>query len=558
MALKSYALGVDFGTLSGRAVLVDTASGREVATRTHPYRSGVIDEVLGSARRRLPPNWALQDPADYFETLRRTIPPLLRDAGVSARHVVGIGIDFTSCTALPVMADGTPLCEIPSFRKDPHAWVKLWKHHAAQPEADRINRVARERRESWLPHYGGRISSEFLFPKALQILDESPRVFEAMDLFVEAADWVVRDLTGELARNSCAAGYKALYDAQSGSYPGEGFCSALDPGFSTFVSEKLRGPVLPIGMRAGGLRREWAQWLGLAEGTPVAVPAIDAHVSVPAATIRTAGEMLLIMGTSTCHLTCAEERREVPGICGVVKDGILPGLWGYEAGQSAVGDMFAWFVETAVPGSYHAAARRAKQDLHQYLAALASRLEPGGSGLLALDWWNGNRSVLVDADLSGLVVGATLKTRPEDVFRALIEGTAFGTRAILDAFDSCGLRPKRLLACGGLPTRNPLLVQIYADVTGYEISLPASDQTSSLGAAMFGAVAAGEKGGGFSTIGEASARMSRLRPRRFRPRESARRTYDDLYRDYLRLHDYFGRGGNDVMKRLSELRGGSA
>jgi L-ribulokinase len=552
---RTYAIGIDFGTESGRAVLVDTADGRELATAVYPYANGVLDQHLPAPDDdvRLEPDWALQDPEDYIRTLRETVPRLLAETGVEPPDVIGIGIDFTACTMLPTTADGTPLCSLAGFRRRPHAWVKLWKHHAAQPEADRINAVARERGESWLARYGGKISSEWFFSKALQVLDEDPDVYRAADRLIEAADWIVWQLTGVETRNSCTAGYKAIWSKRDG-FPPDDFFAALDPRLEHVIDEKMSRGITPIGRRAGGLSPQAAAWTGLQPGTAVAIANVDAHVSVPAATVTEPGTMVAIMGTSICHMVLGARTATVEGMCGVVEDGIIPGLFGFEAGQSAVGDIFAWFVENGVPPAYHELARARGTDVHQVLEEEAAALRPGESGLLALDWWNGNRSVLVDVDLTGLVVGATLATKPPDVYRALIEATAFGTRVIIDAFESHGVAVGSIVACGGLPERNKLLMQIYADVTGREFRIAASEQTPALGSAMFGAVAAGAAGGGYDSITEASRRMARLRDERYRPTPAARGVYDELYREYVRLHDLFGRGGDDVMKTLKRIR----
>jgi L-ribulokinase len=431
--------------------------------------------------------------------------------------------------------------------------VKLWKHHAAQPEADRINETAGRLGEPWLKRYGGRVSSEWFFAKTLQILEEAPAIYEAADRLVEAADWIVWQLTGSESRNACTAGYKALWAKRVG-FPSDRFFAALDDRLAGVIDEKLSRAILPPGTRAGGLTAEASRWTGLPAGTPVAVANVDAHVSVPAATVTKPGRMVAVMGTSTCHLVLGAEERFVEGMCGVVEDGIIPGLYGYEAGQSAVGDIFAWFVEHHVPEDIRRTAQERGESIHEVLAADASLLEPGESGLIALDWWNGNRSVLVDVDLTGLLVGATLATRPPAIYRALLEATAFGTRVIVDAFRDAGVAVDEIVACGGLPRKSSLLMQIYADVTGLPIRLAASDQTSALGSAMFAAVAAGGRAGGYDSIVEAAGQMAHLSDVLYRPEPAHRATYDALYRHYVRLHDYFGRGGNDVMKELKDLR----
>jgi L-ribulokinase len=550
-----YTIGVDFGTESGRAVLIDVASGRQVATAVYPYRNGVIDEALpvSGAPIGLAPDWALQDPDDYLRVFQTTIPDVLRSSGVDPAEVIGVGIDFTACTMLPTTADGTPLCTLPEWRTEPHAWVKLWKHHAAQPEADRINEIARATGQPWLDRYGGKISSEWFFSKALQILDEAPAVYAAADRLIEGADWVVWRLTGEETRNACTAGYKALWSKRDG-FPDRDYFAALHPDLASVVDDKLRTDIRAPGERAGTLTAEAAAWTGLPEGTAVAVANVDAHVAVPAATVIEPGRMVMIMGTSTCHMVLSSDERAVPGMCGYVEDGIIPGYFGYEAGQSCVGDHFGWFVEHAVPARYQAEADARGIDLHELLQEKAARLRVGESGLLALDWWNGNRSVLVDAAVGGLLVGATLATVAEEIYRALIEATAYGTRVIIETFEAHGVPIREIVACGGLAEKSPLVMQIYADVTGRPFRISASDQTPALGSAMFAAVAAGPEAGGYATIEDASRAMARLKDEAYEPIPANQAAYDVLYREYVRLHDYFGRGENDVMKVLRNLR----
>jgi L-ribulokinase len=553
--MTKYAIGVDFGTESGRAVLVDVTDGREVATAVYPYLYGVIDEKLPIPGKeiRLESDWALQDPQDYIRTFQSTIPEILKQSKVKPEDVIGIGIDFTACTMLPVKQDGTPLCDLPEYRENPHAWVKLWKHHAAQPEADKINETARNMDQDWLNRYGGKISSEWFFSKVLQILDEAPEIYDAADRLIEAADWVVWQLTGVETRNSCTAGYKAIWSKREG-FPDQSYFKALNPRLENVVDEKMSRIIHPIGERAGGLTEQAALWTGLRQGTAVAIANVDAHVSVPAAAVTEPGRMVMIMGTSICHMVLGDEEHTVPGMCGYVEDGIIPGLFGYEAGQSCVGDHFAWFVENCVPASYEEEARNRKVDIHQLLEEKAAKLCPGESGLLALDWWNGNRSVLVDVDLTGLLLGVTLATKPEEIYRALIEATAYGTRVIVDTFQEHSVPVNELVACGGLPEKNKLLMQIYADVTGREIKVTASKQTPALGSAMFGAVAAGKFTGGYDSIYEAAQTMAHLKQESFKPIPENQQVYEKLFVEYLRLHDYFGRGENNVMKTLKKIR----
>jgi L-ribulokinase len=551
-----YTVGIDYGTESGRALLVRIADGAEVATAVHPYGDGVIDEALPGSGLRLPPDWALQNPDDYVDVLRQAVPAVVREAGIDPSEVIGLGISFTACTMLPTTQDGTPLCRLDAYRDEPHAWVKLWKHHAAQPHADRINEVARARGESWLPRYGGKISSEWFFAKALQILDEAPEVYRAADRLIEAADWIVWQLTGVETRNTCTAGYKAMH--QDGAFPPREYFAALHPDFADVVDTKMLRTLSQLGTRAGGLTEEAALWTGLRPGTAVAVANVDAHVTLPVAGTVDPGTMVMIMGTSTCDVLVGDDLHDVEGMCGVVHGGVVPGRYGYEAGQSGVGDIFAWFLQNAVPGTVQVEAEAAGVDLHTYLTREASRQRPGEHGLLALDWLNGNRSVLVDAELSGMIVGLTLATRPADVYRALIEATAFGKRVIVEAFEASGTPIHTLVAAGGLPGKNPLMMQIYADVLNRPIHLVASSQAPALGSAMHAAVAAEA----YPDIAAASAAMGGLSDVVYNPVPDHVAAYDALYRDYVFLHDLFGRAGEaqpgGVMKRLRARRGNRA
>jgi L-ribulokinase len=543
----TYVIGVDFGTLSARALVVRAGDGTEMGSAVHEYPHAVMERTLASSGGELPPQWALQDPSDYVEALQRAVPAAVGAAGIRPEEVVGIATDFTASSPLPVLADGTPLCQVPGFEDRPHAYVKLWKHHAAQRQADRINALAAARGEPWLARYGGRISSEWEFAKALQVLEEDPEVYERMDRWVEAADWIVWQLCGRETRNACTAGYKGIF--QDGHYPSEDYLRALDERFADFVTSKLTPGIAPLGARAGGLTAEAASWTGLPEGIAVAVGNVDAHVTAPAAQAIGPGQMLIVMGTSNCHVVNGRQLAEVPGMCGVVDGGIAPGLWGFEAGQTGVGDIFGWFTENAVPPRYHDEARARGLDLHGYLSQLAGEQDVGAHGLIALDWNNGNRSVLVDHELSGLIVGLTLATRSEDIYRALIEATAFGTRTILEAFADAGVPVSEIFVAGGL-IQNPVIMQIYADVTRMPLHLIASDQGPAFGSAMHAAVAAGVH----SDIHAAAAVMGGARRDAYVPDSARADDYDALFEHYTRLHDHFGRGGDDVMHRLRDLR----
>jgi L-ribulokinase len=542
-----YVIGVDYGTLSGRALVVRVSDGKEMGSAVFEYPNAVMDRVLNSSGKALGPDWALQDPNDYVEVLKHAVPEALKVSGVSGADVVGIATDFTACTMIPVLEDGTPLNQLPEFKDNPHAYVKLWKHHAAQPHADRINALARDRKEKWLPRYGGQISSEWELAKGLQILEEAPEVYNAMWKFVEAADWIIWQLCGKYVRNACTAGYKG--NLQDGQYPSREYFSALNSGFAGFAEEKIAHTIGELGDNAGPLTAQASSWTGLPAGIAVAVGNVDAHVTAPAAKATNPGQMVAIMGTSTCHVMNHDAITEVPGMCGVVDGGIVSGLYGYEAGQSGVGDIFAWYVNNQVPQRYFDDAKAAGKSVHQYLTDLAADESIGAHGLVALDWHSGNRSVLVDHELSGTILGLTLTTTAEQVYRALLESTAYGTRMIVDTFAKSGVPVKEFIVAGGL-LKNKFLMQLYSDVTRLPISTIDTDQGPALGSAIHAAVASGH----YPNVNAAAESMGKVNKHVYTPNEERAVQYDKLYREYVELHDYFGRGTNNVMKRLKQMK----
>lgn len=546
---RRYVVGIDFGTLSGRAVVVGADDGEELGSAVHEYSHGVIESSLPGSEVRLGPNWALQSPADWVDVLRQAVPKALALSGVDPADVIGIGTDFTACTVLPTLADGTPLCELGDLADRPHAWPKLWKHHAAQPQADLINKVAADRGEPWLNRYGGKISSEWEFAKGLQLLQEDPELYARTDRWIEAADWIIWQLTGTESRNVCTAGYKGIRTEDG--YPSQEYLAALDPAFTDFT-DKLANNLIALGAPAGRLTEQAAEWTGLPAGIAVAAGNVDAHVTAAAADATRPGQLVAIMGTSTCHVMSSDRLAEVPGMCGVVDGGIIDGLWGYEAGQSAVGDIFGWFVDNCVPPAYVAEAERQGLSVHAYLTGLAAQQKVGAHGLIALDWHNGNRSVLVDHDLSAVLVGQTLATRPEDGYRALIEATAFGTRRIVEAFEQQGVAVEEFIVAGGL-LKNELLMQIYSDVLRRPISVVASGQGPALGSAIHAAVAAGT----YPDVPAAAAAMGRRTESAYLPDAARADRYDLLYAEYRELHDWFAGeayGGTGVLHRLHALK----
>ena len=549
--MSKYSIGVDYGSLSGRAVLVDVATGEELASSVYEYPHAVMETQLPDGTK-LGHDWALQHPQDYLDVLSHTIPAVLKEAGVSNEDVIGVGTDFTACTILPVKADGTPLCFLPEYKNRPHAYVKMWKHHAAQDKANMLNEIAEKRGETWLKNYGGKISSEWAIPKIWQILDEDEEIYNAMDRFIEAADWIIWQLCGKETRNSCTAGYKAMFNKRLG-YPSDDFFKALDPRLEHVIDEKFSRDITPLGGCAGYVTEKAAALTGLKVGTAVAIGNVDAHVCVPAVGIDGPGKMLAIMGTSTCHMMMGTTETQVPGICGVVEDGILPGFFGYEAGQSCVGDHFAWFIDNCLPASYYEDAEKQGMNIHKYLRAKAEVKKPGESGLLALDWWNGNRSVLVDVDLTGMMLGMTLQTKPEDIYRALIEATAYGTRMIVENYRENGIPVEEFYASGGISQKDPMTMQIYADVLNMPIKIAGSLQGPALGSAIFASVAAGKEKGGYDNIFEAARALGKVKDTVYTPIPENVELYNKIFAEYRTLHDYFGRGANDVMKRLKAL-----
>jgi L-ribulokinase len=515
--------------------VVRVSDGHELGSAVVEYRHGVIDRRLPDGTGPLPPDWALQHPDDWRDVLRHAVPAALAASDVDAADVIGVATDFTACTVLPALADGTPLCEVEGLAAEPHAWPKLWKHHAAQGQADRINALAVDRGEKWVPRYGGKQSSEWEYAKALQILEEAPHVYERCERWIEAADWIVWELTGTESRNACTAGYKGIH--QDGSYPSAEFLAALDPRFADFPATRLTHPdgLAELGSRVGGLSERAAEWTGLPAGVAVAAGNVDAHVTAPAVRAVDPGKLLAIMGTSTCHVLNSTVLADVPGICGVVDGGITAGYYGYEAGQSAVGDIFAW---------WSGLSRRA----HEELTAAAADQPVGGHGLIALDWMGGNRSILVDHDLSGMIVGLTLATRPEEVYRALLEATAFGTRVIVEAFEAGGVPVEEFVVAGGLK-RNSFLMQVYADVLRRPVSVAVSDQAPAVGSAIHAAVAAGA----YPDVPAAAEAMGKVETAAYVPDPARADAYDVLYAEYRALHDAFG-GSGGALHRLRRIR----
>lgn len=529
-ASNQVALGLDFGTESVRALLADTRGG-ELASIAVAYAHGQIVERLPGSNQALPPTYALQHPIDWLEAAAKATKAAIRKAKISSTDIVGIGVDFTSCTMLPTKRNGTPLCLFEEYSAEPLAWPKLWKHHGAQKQTDRINAIARSRNEAFLSRYGGVIGLEWFFPKMFETLEMAPKIFRAAEVWLEAGDWFVWQLIGGpaegLPRSTCQAGYKGMWNATEG-YPSSAFLKAVHPGLERVVQEKMPGRMIAPGVAAGGLTRDMAKKFGLQEATPVSAAIIDAHAGVPGAGAATPGTLVMVMGTSSCHMLNSEVEKNVPGVAGVVKDGILPGYYGYETGQAAVGDAFDWLRRL----TGHADFVKLGHD--------AAKIPPGAEGVLCIDWFHGCRTPLMDGNLKGALVGLGLHHRPAHLYRALLEASAFGLRWIVELMRDGGVEVKKFVATGGLPHHNPLVVQVYADVLGESILVHPSKQGPALGAAILGSLAAGVfpspkaaiRAMATPRIGEAAI---------YKPDRSNRKTYDRLYREYRRHGEFLSK-----------------
>jgi len=539
-----YSIGFDFGTESVRVLVVSTADGRIAAQSVSNYPHGVIDSTLPTTGAKLPPDYALQHPQDWLDCAAKACKSAVKSAGIDPQDILGIGVDFTSCTMLPADAHGTPLCLLEQWSKEPQAWPKLWKHHGAKTQTDRINQIAQERKEAWLARYGGTIGLEWFFPKVLEALERSPEVYDATRNWIEAGDWFVWQLISgpfphcnesDIARSTCQAGYKAMWNNKTG-FPSPEYFAAVHPKLGDVVTTRMSGSLCAPGKRAGRLTSRAAELLGLEEGIPVSAAIIDAHSGVPGAGVAGDKTMVLVIGTSACQMLNSKVEKVVPGIAGVVEDGILPGYFGYEMGQASVGDAFAWLAQNLKLG-------------HDELNREAASLPPGSGGVLALDWLNGCRTPLMDGRVSGSFVGLTLNTKPAQLYRALMEATAFGLRWIVQLLRDAGVPVERFVASGGLPAKSPLLMQIYADVLGEEIRLAESDNSVALGAAILGSLASITDSKADTRSAVTAMARQRSEPV-YRPRSEAKGAYDRLYS----LYRTTGECDGPLARTMRELR----
>ncbi|MAT15168.1 MAG: ribulokinase [Planctomyces sp.] len=529
------ALGLDFGTESVRALFVDL-KGNEVASAVAAYPHGQIIDTLPGTGEKIPANYAFQHPGDWIECSAQAVRDGLKAGGLKEDQIIGIGVDFTSCTMLPALKDGTPLCLVEQYAANMFSWPKLWKHHGAQKQTDRINELAHARNESFLPRYGGIIGLEWFFPKVYETLEKAPEIYRATEVWLEAGDWYVWQLVGgdatSLPRSTCQAGYKGMWHSQDG-YPSKEFLKELHPELENIVAEKMPGQLLAPGKSAGGLTTEMAEKFGLKAGTPVSAAIIDAHAGVPGAGAAGAGVMVLVMGTSSCHMLNADSEQTVPGVAGIVEGGILPGYFGYETGQAAVGDAFDWLRRTL------------NQPNFDELTKGAAALPPGSEGVLCVDWMNGCRTPLMDGSVKGAFLGLTLSHGPAHMYRALMEGSAFGVRWIADILIENNVPVDSFVATGGLPHHNPLLVQIYADVLGKPILIHPSKQGPALGAAILGVLAADTDQQYFQSTTEAINTMAGVdanvpgrEGRLVEPNAENHARYNEIYRRYRDAADW--------------------
>lgn len=542
--MAKYTIGIDFGTLSVRALLLNLENGEEVACSEYVYPHAINNIDFNG--RKLPDSFALQHPDDYVDGLKSVIDGVMKKLGVGANDVKGLGIDFTSCTVIAVDENNMPMCSHAEFKFEPHAFVKLWKHHGAQKQADKMTEVAKRLNEDWLNKYGGKVSSEWFFPKVLETFENAPDLFNKTAKFLEAGEWIVQLITGTNVLSSCMQGFKSNWNETKG-YPSKEFFSEINPEFAHVIYDKIKGDIKHVEKCAGKINECGAQITGLKQGTAVSVAVIDAHSAAPSTGVVESGKLLLILGTSACHIALSSKGAEIEGICGVAKDSVVEGLYAYEAGQTCFGDVFDWFKNNCLPSDYISNAKEKGVGIFDYLNTLSQSLEVGQNGLLALDWWNGNRTPYADFDVKGLILGLDLNTKPEHIYRALLESNAFGTRRIIEIYNQAGLEIKEIIAGGGIAVKNPHVMQILADVLGMEIKVVDSKQAGAKGSCIYAAVACGE----FVNLKSASAVLADKCNVCYKPNNENKKAYDKLYNEYLVLSEYFAKA-NSVMKTIRE------
>jgi len=552
--MNRYVLGFDFGTLSCRGVVLNVETGELCVTAEDAYRRGVITGKLPEADISLPDEWCLQDPDDWLFSMRKICGDMLDRAGVNPDQVIGLGVDFTSCTLLPVKKDGTVLCQIPAFRDDPNAWPKLWKHHGAQNQAERLENYAAVNTDWLKDYFGNSVSSEWAYPKMLQVLEESPKAYEAADYFIEGMDYIPMLLTGEVTRNNGVLGVNFFYIEGRG-FPDDSFAAGVNPSFRNVVKEKLGGRILKPGELVGTVKPEMARFLGVSEKTVVSVGNSDGAIAGCGAGVNESGSMMLVVGTSTCHQMMYDRYVPFDGICSIAADGMVPGLYGYESGQPATGDLFSWFAKNCAPESVTQQASCRGMSVLDYLNDEAQKLLPGECGLVTIDWLSGNRSILSNYDLSGAMIGLTLETTPVDMYRSLVEANVYGTRMIIENYELHGVHIDRIYAIGGISRKCPWIMQMIADVLRSDIIVPQFDNVPAYGAAATAAVAAYQAGieYGCRDFNETAKRLIPKETIVYHPDLSKSVMYDEVYEQYRVLHDYFGLDST-FMKKVKEIK----
>ncbi|MBE5772430.1 MAG: ribulokinase [Clostridiales bacterium] len=555
MSSKVYTIGLDFGSLSLRGVLVDAADGKVLATEEFAYPHGVMDRTLPDGTP-LDAHFFLQHPGDYLMALEYVVPEIVKHSGVDRESIVGLGVDFT-CTVLPVDKNFRPLSEDARFTGRPHAWTKLWKHLGAQSQADRLTQICIEQNRPYLDWYGGKAQPQSIVSKAIEVFEKDREVFDAAYGFVEAADYVNSVLVGHAVFGYTPAAAKGFYDAQAG-YPDGKFFAAIDPALRNLPEDKLmwrftdKKPVSPW-EKAGMISPEWAEKLGVSRECIIAGPQFDGYAPMTALGIDKPGIMMMIAGTSTSIMLLNDREIPVEGVMACLPGIFYPDMCCYASGQASVGDGFQWFADNCVPERYVREAEKRGVSVQTYLTSLAEKIEPGTTGLIALDWYNGNKSCLGNGRLSGMFLGLNLSTRPEEIYLAMLEATAFGAKTIIDGYRSNGVPVNEVRVCGGIAGKNSLLMQIYADVFGMPVKVSRCTQAAALGASIYAAAAAGEKTG-YNNIFEAVSAMADDEYVIYEPIPGRQKVYQELFGEYMQLHDYFGRGGNRVMERMYERR----
>lgn len=548
--MPKYIIGMEFSTLSAKAILVNADRGEIKAISMCGYHDAVIDTVIPGTTKKLPPDYALQNPENYLECMEVLLTDVWRKAEIQPEEVKAIGISITACTLVALDENMKPLCLQKRYRDNPHSWVKLWKHQGAKEECEKINDIAIARNEEFIRNYGGSSTNEWMFAKIFETLKKAPEIYAATHRFMEMGDYLVYLLTGKVIKSSCFAGYKAFWDRDNG-YPSKAYFATLDPRLENVIEEKIgNDPILPMESCAGKLRREWARRTGLSEKTIVSVAGMDAHQSVPAAGVDDEGSMVMTIDAAICHLVVNREKHECPGISGAIRDGILTGFYGYEAGKSAVGDIFDWFIENLVPYTLVQKAIDENISIYNLMDSMAQKIPAGGTGLLTLNWWSGNRSIAFNLDLSGAILGMSLGTKPEEIYRALMEGFAYGARETIDAMRQSGIRIDRYYVTGTLAQRSDVLLQILADVLGAEVWRTSTVHTSAMGAAIYASVAAGC----YESVAQAISKMITPPQQCFKPDMENYRIYNRIYSYYLRLYDYFRTDENLLMRSIKKIK----